>query len=128
MLICCLSTFLCFVASRSRLTRCALVTGVQTCARPILPAGRPVTVGPGAHRKAFGLLPIAAWRLPPADVEGLRKLGFERIEQLIGAPRGPLAKRFGRELHRRLEQALGTLPEPIEPILERKSTRLNSSH
>ena len=81
-----------------------------------VPAGRPVTVEPGAHRKAIALLPVAALRLPPADVEGLRKLGFERIEQLIGSPRGPLAKRFGRALHRRLDQALGTLPEPIEPI------------
>ena len=43
-------------------------------------------------------------------------VGFERVEQLIGAPRGPLAKRFGRSLHRRLDQALGTVAEPIEPI------------
>ena len=95
------------------------VADTAGCAHAVarhVPAGRPVTVEPGAHRKAIALLPIAALRLPPADVEGLRKLGFERIEQLIGAPRGPLAKRFGRELHRRLDQALGTLPEPIEPI------------
>jgi len=46
----------------------------------------------------------------------LRKLGFERIEQVIASPRGPLAKRFGRALHRRLDQALGHVPEPIEPI------------
>ncbi len=95
------------------------VADTAGCAHAVarhVPAGRPVTVEPGAHRKAIALLPIAALRLPPADVEGLRKLGFERIEQLIGAPRGPLAKRFGRELHRRLDQALGTLPEPIEPV------------
>src|SRR3546814_3224826 len=30
--------FYCFVASRRRHTRCALVTGVQTCALPIFPA------------------------------------------------------------------------------------------
>ncbi|NYF32550.1 DNA polymerase Y family protein [Sphingopyxis sp. JAI108] len=88
-----------------------------------VPAGRPVTVEPGAHRKAIALLPIAALRLPHADVEGLRKLGFERIEQLIGAPRGPLAKRFGRELHRRLDQALGVQPEPIEPIFPEQLPR-----
>ena len=95
------------------------VADTAGCAHAVarhVPAGRPVTVEPGAHRKAIALLPIAALRLPPADVDGLRKLGFERIEQLIGAPRSPLAKRFGRELHRRLDQALGTLPEPIEPI------------
>src|SRR3546814_11705339 len=30
---------ICFVSSRRRHTRCALVTGVQTCALPISPAG-----------------------------------------------------------------------------------------
>lgn len=81
-----------------------------------VPAGRPVAVEPGEQRKAMSILPIAALRLAARDVEGLRKLGFERVEQLIGAPRAPLAKRFGRELHRRLDQALGMLHEPIEPI------------
>jgi protein ImuB len=95
------------------------VADTPGCAHAVarfVPAGRPVTVEPGDSRKAISLLPIAALRLPPSDVEGLRKLGFERIEQLIGAPRGPLAKRFGRDLHRRLDQALGYQPEPIEPI------------
>jgi protein ImuB len=95
------------------------VADTAGCAHAVarhVPAGRPVTIEPGVHRKAIALLPIAALRLPAIDVEGLRKLGFERIEQLIGAPRGPLAKRFGRDLHRRLDQALGNVPEPIEPI------------
>ncbi len=82
-----------------------------------VPAGRPVAVEHGDQRKAMSILPIAALRLAARDVEGLRKLGFERVEQLIGAPRAPLAKRFGRDLHRRLDQALGMLHEPIEPIL-----------
>ncbi|QNA85427.1 DNA polymerase Y family protein [Sphingomonas sp. So64.6b] len=95
------------------------VADTAGCAHAVarhVPAGRPVTIEPGDHRKAIALLPISALRLPASDVEGLRKLGFERIEQLIGAPRAPLAKRFGRNLHRRLDQALGNLPEPIEPI------------
>lgn len=95
------------------------VADTAGCAHAVarhVPAGRPVTIEPGAHREAISLLPISALRILPADVAGLRKLGFERIEQLIGAPRGPLAKRFGRDLHRRLDQALGFLPEPIEPI------------
>jgi protein ImuB len=75
-----------------------------------------VTIEPGATRKAVALLPIAALRLEPGIVEGLRKLGFERIEQLLGEPRGPFAKRFGRNLYRRLDQALGMIPEPIEPV------------
>ncbi|MEN3746032.1 DNA polymerase Y family protein [Sphingomonas sp. HF-S3] len=82
-----------------------------------VPAGRPVTIQSGDQRKAMALLPIAALRLEPETVEGLRKLGFERIEQLIETPRGPLARRFGRLLHQRLDQALGYAPEAIEPLL-----------
>lgn len=95
------------------------VADTAGCAHAVarhVPAGRPVTIEPGDHRKAIALLPIAALRLEADVVEGLRKLGFERVEQLIGAPRGPLAKRFGRSLHRRLDQALGAVAEPIEPI------------
>ncbi|MGE6695185.1 DUF6504 family protein [Sphingobium limneticum] len=95
------------------------VADTAGCAHAVarqVPAGRPVTIAPGDHRKAMALLPIAALRLDARDVEGLRKLGFERIEQLVGAPRAPLAKRFGRQLYRRLDQALGQIPEPIDPI------------
>jgi protein ImuB len=81
-----------------------------------VPAGRPVIIEPGDQRKAITLLPVAALRLDPDIVDGLRRLGFERIEQLIDAPRAPLARRFGRALHRRLDQALGYIPEAIEPV------------
>lgn len=84
-------------------------------ARHVL-AGRPVAIPPGDQRKAMALLPLAALRLEAPLVEGLRKLGFERIEQILATPRGPLARRFGRVLHQRLDQALGHAPEPIEPI------------
>ncbi|RYG89841.1 MAG: DNA polymerase Y family protein [Alphaproteobacteria bacterium] len=106
------------------------VADTAGCAHAVarhVPAGRPVTVEPGAHRKAIGLLPISALRIDPRDVDGLRKLGFERVEQLIGAPRGPLAKRFGRELHRRLDQALGHVPEPIDPIFPETLPRTRRS-
>lgn len=95
------------------------VADTAGCAHAVarhVPAGRPVTIESGDHRTALALLPIAALRLEAGMVEGLRKLGFERIEQLIGSPRAPLAKRFGRTLHRRLDQALGFVPEPIEPV------------
>ena len=102
------------------------VADTAGCAHAVaryVPAGRPVTIEPGDHRTAIALLPISALRIASADVEGLRKLGFERVEQLLGAPREPLAKRFGRELHRRLDQALGFLPEPIEPIFPEELPR-----
>src|SRR3546814_7454266 len=37
--------FIFFFSSRRRHTRCALVTGVQTCALPIFPGGRPADAG-----------------------------------------------------------------------------------
>ena len=61
-------------------------------------------------------LPIAALRLPADMVASLRKLGFDRIGDLADKPRAPLALRFGPELHRRLDQALGRLNETIEPV------------
>ena len=59
---------------------------------------------------------IAALRLAPDMVGGLRELGFEHIGDSVGvtarAPRAP----FGPELGRRLDQATGHTAEPIEPI------------
>jgi protein ImuB len=95
------------------------VADTPGCAHAVarhVPAGRPVTIEPGEQRAAMALLPVAALRLDTGIVEGLRRLGFERVEQLIETPRGPLARRFGRTLHRRLDQALGYAPEAIEPI------------
>lgn len=95
------------------------VADTAGCAHAVarhVPAGRPVTIEPGDHRKALSLLPVSALRLDAGIVESLRKLGFERIEQLIGAPRGPFAKRFGKTLYQHLDQALGFAPEPITPI------------
>lgn len=61
-------------------------------------------------------LPIAALRLNRDLVENLGMLGFERIGDLLDQPRAPLTLRFGPELSRRLDQALGVAAEPIEPI------------
>ena len=61
-------------------------------------------------------LPIAALRLPKTMVEDLSVLGFARIGELAVKPRAPLALRFGPELCRRLDQAMGRLSEPIDPV------------
>ena len=60
-----------------------------------------------ARRLRARALPIAALRLPADVVADLRVLGFERIGELLAQPRAPLALRFGPELGRRLDQALG---------------------
>jgi protein ImuB len=61
-------------------------------------------------------LPIAALGLPADMVDDLRKLGFERIADLLATPRAPLTLRFGPELGRRMDQATGQTGEPIEPV------------
>ncbi|WP_134681422.1 Y-family DNA polymerase [Paracoccus ravus] len=71
---------------------------------------------PGATEMALAPLPIEALRLPPATTEALRLLGFTRIGELAHQPRAPLTRRFGPELCRRLDQALGILAKPIAPL------------
>jgi nucleotidyltransferase/DNA polymerase involved in DNA repair len=71
-------------------------------------------------------LPIAALRLPQDTVDNLRRLGFERISDLLATPRAPLTLRFGLELGRRLDQATGHTGEPIEPVRPPESLRPSS--
>ena len=78
---------------------------------------RPTLVVPaGDSAKAILDLPIAALRLPKTIVADLSVLGFARIGELAAKPRAPLALRFGPELCRRLDQAMGRLSEPIDPV------------
>jgi protein ImuB len=80
-------------------------------------AGRPTFISePGAAAADVAPLPIAALRLAPDVIEAAHVLGFERIADLLGQPRAPLTLRFGPELGRRLDQAVGRIAEPIEPI------------
>jgi len=71
---------------------------------------------PGSLRDVLAPLPLAALRLTPATVGELRDLGFATIGDLMAVPRAPLARRFGPQIIRRLDQALGLTSEPIEPL------------
>jgi protein ImuB len=78
---------------------------------------KPVMVVPtGESPVLLQRLPLTFLRLPRDMVDQLRRLGFERVIDIASQPRAPLTQRFGPELHRRLDQALGRLREPIEPI------------
>jgi len=80
-------------------------------------AARPALVVPGRESPdRIKPLPIAALRLPQDTVDELRRLGFERIADLMATPRAPLTLRFGPELGRRIDQATGQTGEPIEPV------------
>lgn len=80
---------------------------------PDTPLGR--IAPPGRTRAALEPLPVAALRLAPDDCAALTRLGLRRIGDLAGQPRAGLARRFGRQLVRRLDQAMGVEPEPVSP-------------
>src|SRR3546814_1495198 len=142
-----------FFSSRRRHTRCALVTGVQTCALPICPGAasgaasspaprptRPPGVRqPAAHRgrdRAATRRP-AAGRLPPAAAAGpsfaldhhedrRRQVGILEAEP-EAAFEVIVAHHLAAE--QRVEMEVGErLEEDPAPMQDRKSTRLNSSH
>ena len=71
---------------------------------------------PGAQQEAIAKLPIAALRLSTEMVATLRRLGFEQIDALARIPRPLLARRFGPEPGRRIDQAHGILAEPLQPL------------
>ena len=71
---------------------------------------------PGKAHMALSPLPVAALRLEPDTVAALARVGLKRVGDLIGMPRAALARRFGTGLVKRLDQALGSEPEPVSPL------------
>lgn len=70
---------------------------------------------PGQTYGALSPLPIAALRLEPEVSAQLGRLGLRRVGDLLGQPRAGLARRFGRGLVMRMDQAMGSAPEPVSP-------------
>jgi protein ImuB len=70
----------------------------------------------GVLRDILAPLPLSALRLSPQTAVELRALGFETVADLLAQPRTPLTLRFGPDLGRRLDQALGLASEPIDPV------------
>jgi protein ImuB len=67
--------------------------------------------------EALANFPLAALRLDEDAVAAARRLGIDRIGQLMAMPRGPLQRRFGKALLLRLDLALGRVREPFDPII-----------
>ena len=85
--------------------------------RPVPMRGAEVAViaPPGRPYEALSDLPLAALRLAPDVVERLMRLGLRRVGEIMGLPRAALARRFGADVLKRLDQALGMEPEPVSP-------------
>ena len=69
------------------------------------------------EREQLVPLPLAALRLPSETVATLARLGLKRIGDIFELPRAPLAARFGADLLRQLDRALGREDEPLAPRL-----------
>ena len=72
---------------------------------------------PGGEAEALASLPVAALRLDEQALSAARRLGIERVGELIAMPRAPLQRRFGPGLLLRLDQALGRESEPLDLII-----------
>ena len=71
-----------------------------------------------ATQRIFAPMPLAALRLDEAEVARLGQAGLRRVGDLLLRPRAPIAARFGRDIHRRLDALLGLCAEPISPRFE----------
>lgn len=69
----------------------------------------------GQTHGALSPLPVAALRLDGDVAAQLGRLGLRRVGDLLGQPRAALARRFGKGLVLRLDQAVGAAPEPVSP-------------
>src|SRR3546814_4771376 len=121
-----------FFSSRRRHTRCALVTGVQTCALPISLALRPlVRVGLDLRlRRPTDLHPVAV--PAPHEIELLVD-SLNRFMQRLRSNMGTMQSFIAEAAHQ-IRTPLASLRVQAQTALDednpadRKSTRLNSSH
>src|SRR3546814_3446951 len=92
--------FLFFFSSRRRHTRCALVTGVQTCALPIFSTLRVQQAPPVIEQLIVAIFPLPETQLPAQVATiGLQKNGLEMpkfVLQRIGWYRSE-ERRVGKE-------------------------------
>src|SRR3546814_4121375 len=119
-------------SSRRRHTRCALVTGVQTCALPIASMGWKSPsrrTGPSGQREGRVMVDqrdttqIAAHRAAPAAEaapEAARALAGEPLDYRLDQQIGFLLRRAHQHASEVFQAKIGDR--------DRKSTRLNSSH
>jgi protein ImuB len=73
-------------------------------------------VAPGEQMKMIAALPPAALRLDEFVLQRFSKLGLQSIGSFMTMPRIALRRRFGEQLLMRMDQALGTKVERLDPV------------
>ncbi len=79
--------------------------------------GKPASYASGEERVLLTPLPLSALRIPPVTAASLARVGLKRVGDIIDLPRAPLTARFGPEVLRQLDRALGHEHEPLTPRL-----------
>lgn len=72
----------------------------------------------GDERSFLGECPVECLRLEPSCVESLHEVGLYEVGRLWNIPRAELAGRFGLNIVRRLDQALGVVDEVVSYLDE----------
>jgi protein ImuB len=78
-------------------------------------AKTPHVIPPGDTEQSLRRLPVAALRLSADACQRLSKLGVDSVGRLLALPRSEVPARFGSEVLRRIDQALGRTPDLILP-------------
>ena len=99
------------------LTACGVIADTPGAAWALAHFGKLPSqiIKPGAQQATIADLPLIGLRLPTSLVEDLSKVGLRQIKSLFSIARAPLRARFGAEVRKRLDQALGLEAEPISP-------------
>ena len=101
------------VAARGAVAGAAATAGALARAR----GDNPVAVS-GIEAAVAAPLPLGlALRLEPSMRDDLARLGLRRVGDLLDQPRGPLARRFGRDLLDRLDAVTGRTQHPLRPVV-----------
>jgi protein ImuB len=101
------------IAARGAVAGAAATSAALARAR----GDNPIAVS-GIEATVAGPLPLGlALRLPQPMLEDLLRLGLRRVHDLLGLPRAPLARRFGRDLLDRLDAVTGQRSSPIQPAI-----------
>ena len=79
--------------------------------------GEPANHASGEERALLAPLPLSALRIPSVTAASLARVGLKRIGDILDLPRAPLTARFGSDVLRQLDRALGHEHEPLTPRL-----------
>jgi protein ImuB len=93
------------------------IAGTIGAAHAAAHCGEPNAYANGEERALLEPLPLSALRIAPAVAASLARVGLKRVGDIIDLPRAPLTARFGAELMRQLDRALGCEHEPLSPRL-----------